>query len=239
VSDTPKVPVVPANDPGKWISAIVGGVILGEALWSLIQLLVRDWGVPALTIVLGQGPTQNQSAFLPLPLLVAFIEVCLAGILLAILMAWSGRGSRGRRVRVIVESRAASSPAPAQSYVPPAPVETPAYIPPAAPVAPAPAPLAMPDQVSPKFSAPVATPARVPVVGEARLEPERGSGTAIMAPSAPSADASPSTDRMRPQPSPAPAAQPAPVVPPAPPAKSKKPKKVYYNIVGEPIESDE
>lgn len=245
MSETPKVPALAENDPRRWIAAIVGGVVLGEALWSLLQLLIRDWAMPALMNALGQGPTQNQNAFLPQPLFVAFIESCLAGILLVLLMAWSGRGRR--RVRVIVEPRAVSSvpvaPAPASrpaaaSYAP----AVPAPVPQAAGVS---APAATPVVVA-TVPTPAPTMEPAPVVSAARVElpvePTRAPipNTAVEtaewkvaaeSASAPVAPPVPAASQAAP-PKPGPAAVPTK-------AKSKKPKTVYYNIVGEPIESDE
>jgi hypothetical protein len=105
VTNTPKLSVALSSDPRKWIPAIVGAVLLGEALWSLLQLLLRDWAAPAFMNLLGQGPTQNQNAFLPQPLLIAFVEACLAGIVLVLLMAWSTR-----RSRVLAEYSSSSVP---------------------------------------------------------------------------------------------------------------------------------
>jgi hypothetical protein len=241
VSDTPKIPALAENDPRRWIAAIVGGVVLGEALWSLLQLLIRDWAMPALVNALGQGPTQNQNAFLPQPLFVAFIEACLAGIFLVLLMAWSGRGRR--KVRVIVESRAArtvpaaAAPAPvpaATSYAPPtpAPVLAASVSAPATPVVVA----AVPPTSSAMHPAPVVSAAGV----ELPVEPARPVVTSQeataetaewkVAAEKPVPIAAPTTVTTQAPPKPAPA--------PVPP-KSKKPKTVYYNIVGEPIESDE
>ena len=36
------------SEPRRWIAAIVGGVLLGEAMWAMLQLLIRDWAAPAL-----------------------------------------------------------------------------------------------------------------------------------------------------------------------------------------------
>lgn len=242
MSDTPKVPALAENDPRRWIAAIVGGVMLGEALWSLLQLLIRDWAMPALVNAFGQGPTQNQNAFLPQPLFVAFIEACLAGIFLVLLMAWSGRGRR--RVRVIVESRAArtvpaataaAAPAPvpaATSYAPPPPVPAAGVSAPATPVVVA----AVPRNAPGIEPAPVVSAARV----ELPVEPARSVVTSKAA--AETAEWKVAAEGHVPVASPTPAStQAAPPKPaPAPvPAKSKKPKTVYYNIVGEPIESDE
>jgi hypothetical protein len=208
------VPVVAGGDPRKWIPAIVGGVILGQALWSLLQLLIRDWLVPAVLNLLGQGPTQNQSAFLPQPLLVAFVEACLAGILLILLMAWSGR--RSGTVVVRVQPQSAVGPA----------VTSIAAVPrtPSVPSSPAPATLT-PVAVTPRVEArPAASISKLASPSEETAETPAWKPAFEPAPAA----------QRPPTPAPEPAAVPAAV-----PPKRKKPKTVYYNSVGEPIESDD
>jgi hypothetical protein len=211
--------IVPAaSESRRWVPAILGGVLLGEALWALLHLLVRDWAVPAIINATGQGPTRNQGAFEPLPLLIAFVEACVAGIVLAILMAWSRRGTR------VVTMVRAAAPGAAVPSIAPATAETPAVAPvaarPVAPVAVTPAPVA---------SVPVAATsmAATPAIAVQSMEPIRATPVMSAAP---------------PPPAPAPVAA-APVraaaEKPQPPPKPKKPKPIYYNSVGEPVESDD
>ena len=193
-------PVVSVTEPRRWIAAIVGGVLLGEALWSMLQLLIRDWAAPAVANAMGQGPTQNPAAFEPLPLVVAFVEACMAAIVLVLLMAWAQRKTRVV-VRTVTAAVAPSVPATpraaAQSAVVPAPAVA------------APRPVAA-IPVAPVAAPPVAAPA-VPVAST---------------PVAPASAAAPvAATAVAPQPS-------KPASPPAP----KKPKTIYYNSVGEPIE---
>lgn len=206
MEETPKLRPVDAGtfDPKRWVGAVVGGVVLGEALWSMLQLLLRDWATPAVMNLLGQGPTQNREAFLPQPLLLAFVEVCLAGILLVLILAWTNRGRRVVRVSV---ARAASM----QERAPAAP--TPVA---ASPIVPPPA------RVSPgtREPTPAAVPQSLPRTGAIETQP--------------------------PVLSPTPESVAFPVAPPPaesakakPKSKPKKSKPVYYNIVGEPVESDE
>jgi len=245
VSDTPKIPALTGSDPRRWITAIVGGVVLGEALWSLLQLLIRDWAMPALMNAFGQGPTQNQNAFLPQPLFVAFIEACLAGIFLVLLMAWSGRGAR--RVRVIVDSRATS---PALTTTPEGAIgrvgagytpTVPSPVPQAARVSAAAATpvvvAAVPQAAMPMDTAPVVSaarvelpvePVRVPATPQAVVETAEWKVAAESASVPVAAPVPPATQAAPPKPAPVPVK-----------AKSKKPKTVYYNSVGEPIESDD
>jgi hypothetical protein len=229
VSDSPKLSVSLSNDPRKWIPAIIGAVLLGESLWSLLQLLVRDWAVPAISNLLGQGPTHNQNAFLPQPLFIAFVETCLAGILLVLLMAWSTR--RSWSVRLSVDQ-------PATLSVPSAPrspesVRTAPTVP-AASIVPTPAPIAPPPAAPPRIEAPATS--QLP--REAEVAPIR----TIVPETRPASPISTAETAELSEASAAPlasAATPKPPVPAPAPPKSKKPKKVYYNIVGEPIESDD
>jgi hypothetical protein len=211
-------PIVSATEPRRWIAAIVGGVVLGEALWSMLQILVRDWAAPALTNAMGQGPTKNPGAFDPLPLVIAFVEACAAAIILVLLMAWAQR-----RVRVVV--RTVTAPVAAQVAVPPAattPVartvqasEPRVALTPVVPSAPA----------APVMAAQVPTPRPIPPVVTQPAVVQPTPVAAAPAVSAPTPVA--------PVAAPVPAVQaPAKAAPIAP----KKPKVIYYNSVGEPIE---
>jgi hypothetical protein len=205
MGDTPVVPqtIVSASEPRRWIAAIVGGVVLGEALWAMLQLLIRDWATPALLNATGQGPTQNPAAFEPLPLVIAFVETCAAAIVLVLLMAWAQKKTRMvvRTVAAPMASAAAARP----TVVPPS-----VAVPPAPAVAPRPV-AAVP--VPPVAAQPVAAP--VPVA------------SAPVAPAQTATIAAPVAAPVAPQPT-----APKAATPPAP----KKPKTIYYNSVGEPIE---
>ena len=234
MSDTPKLSVALSSDPRKWIPAIIGAVILGEALWSLFQLLLRDWAVPAITNLMGQGPTQNQNAFLAQPLLIAFVEACLAGILLVALMAWSTRRSWTVRVAVEPSSIPVAPPGP----VVPAARVAPAIAAPSAPAAPVAAPVIATPVVAPPAAPRVVPPPAPEIPRVIEPQPVRAVVTEpIPSPSISNME----TANLAGEPLPTVPAS-APAKPPAPapaPVKSKKPKKVYYNIVGEPIESDD
>jgi hypothetical protein len=194
-------PVVSATEPRRWIAAIVGGVLLGEALWSMLQLLIRDWAAPALANAMGQGPTQNPSAFEPLPLVIAFVEACVAAIVLVLLMSWAQR-----KTRVVV--RTVAAPVAPRAAVP----QAPAVVPAARPVAPV--------SVAPVAASPAMAPP-VPVVS-APVSPAQAATVAAPAATVPLATVPV-------------ASQPVVAKPAAPPAP-KKPKTIYYNSVGEPIE---
>ena len=216
MEETPKLRPVDAGtfDPKRWVGAVVGGVVLGEALWSMLQLLIRDWATPALMNLLGQGPTQNREAFLPQPLLLAFVEVCLGGILLVLILAWTNRGRRVVRVSVArapsTQERAPAAPTPASPVVPP-----PAMVSPATREL---TPAAVPQPVSrmgaTETQPPAFSPAPESVAAATRTVTPPLAAVPVAPPSAESAQAKPKS-------------------------KPKKSKPVYYNIVGEPVESDD
>jgi hypothetical protein len=214
-------PTVSATEPRRWIAAIVGGVLLGEALWSMLQLLIRDWATPALLNAMGQGPTQNPAAFEPLPLVIAFIEACIAAIVLVLLMSWAQRRTR-IVVRTVVASSVPATPVVERRSEPrpsvaPTPVATASKV----EVAPKPIGTAPIPAVAAPRAAMVAPTASVPNTASPRpVMPQAASAQAMAQPAASS------------QVAPVPAAP----VKPAPPPAPKKPKVVYYNSVGEPIE---
>jgi hypothetical protein len=210
-SDAPRV-VVNSGDPRRWIAAIVGGVLLGEALWAMLQLLIRDWATPALLNATGQGPTQNAAAFEPLPLLIAFVEACAAGIVLLLLMKWAQR-----QTRVIVTGRAVAATGtvstasqkvvrPQAEALPVEPVAAPAPV-----IAPTP-PMVV--TANPVVAAPAMATPVISAPPTSTIPPQVPTAVPPATPMAPVAAAS------------------KPTQPPAP----KKPKVVYYNSVGEPIE---
>ncbi|HXY52548.1 MAG TPA: hypothetical protein VEI01_24095 [Terriglobales bacterium] len=217
MEETPKLRPLDAGtfDPKRWLGAVVGGVVLGEALWSMLQLLIRDWATPAVMNLLGQGPTQNREAFLPQPLLLAFVEVCLAGILLVLIFAWTNRGRRVVRVSVARASTKERAPAA------PTPVAAP-------PIVPATGPLA----TSVREQTPPAMPQPVPRTEATETQPSAFSP-------APESVATPTRTIIPPLPAAPVAAVPAESAQAKPKSKPKKPKPVYYNIVGEPVESDD
>ena len=207
----------------NWIGGIIVAVILGEAIWSLIVSVMNNLVVPWLGDVMGQSsglPTSfTQRPYNYPDLFVSVVEFCIAGIVAAILNFFFQRPG-ARRVR------------PVKSVISTVPVEG------ARVVSQAPAQLAMTGATSPGIprvppvkTDPVNPPAAsvipatpVPLVGPAPV-----SKPVAVAPSVPPADSA-----VKPVPS-APKAEPPKLVP----AKPKKPKEVYYNIVGEPVSSDE
>jgi hypothetical protein len=207
-------------DARKWIGRIIMAVILGEAIWNLIVSVMNNLVVPWLGDVMGQS-SGFPSSFTQRPydypdLFISVLEVCVAGIVALILNYFLQRQRPGR-VR------------PVKSLAPTAPVEPARVVPPSAaaattqaksPVAPS-APVVKPDPVTPPVPVTVAPAAPAPFVA---LRPV-GRAVAVAPPAPPVANSV--------------AVKPLPSAPKVAPPKLKKPKEVYYNIVGEPMPSDE
>jgi hypothetical protein len=207
-------------DARKWIGRIIMAVILGEAIWNLIVSVMNNLVVPWLGDVMGQS-SGLPSSFPQRPydypdLFISVLEVCVAGIVALILNYFLQRQRPGR-VK------------PVKSSAPTAPVEPARVVPPTAaaattqaksPVAPS-APVVKPDPVTPPVPVTVATAALAPFVA---LRPV-ARAVAVAPPAPPVANSV--------------AVKPLPSAPKAAPPKLKKPKEVYYNIVGEPVPSDE
>ena len=227
----------PSEDPRKWIGRILMAVILGEAIWNLIVSIMNNLVVPGLGDLFGQSsglPTSfTQRPYNYPDLFVSVLEFCIAGIVAAILNYFFQR-PRAVRVKPVqgpvlippvepvrLVPRAEAPAAPPQPATAPPITAQPAPIPPplTKSVPAPPASVAKPAPIIP--AAPVITtpPALVPPVAPAPIT--RASSVAPPPPQAVSAP--------KPQPPP----------PKAEPAKPKKPKEVYYNIVGEPMPSDE
>jgi large-conductance mechanosensitive channel len=206
-------------DARKWIGRIIIAVILGEAIWSLIVSVMNNLVVPWLGDVMGQSsglPTSFTQRPYDYPdLFVSILEFGIAGTM-AVILNYFFQRQRAGRVK------------PVKSSVPTAPVEPARVVPQAvaaaamtqatSPVAP-PAPLAKPDPVTPPAPVPVAPARPAPFVALAPLARPVAAAPAAL----PVANA----------------AKPLPAAPKAEPPKLKKPKEVYYNIVGEPVPSDE
>jgi len=224
-----------SEDPRKWIGRILMAVILGEAIWNLIVSLMNNLVVPWLGDLFGQSsglPTSfTQRPYNYPDLFVSVLEFCIAGIVAAVLNYFFQRPrvirvkpTKGpapvEPVRVVARAEApASQP---QKATAPTTIAKPAPIPPplTMSVPPAPPSIAKPNPIIP--AAPVITtpPAPLPPV-----VPPPIAKPSPVAPAAPPVAAS--------------VAKPPQPPPKTEPAKPKKPKEVYYNIVGEPMPSDE
>ena len=209
----------------RWIGRIIIAVILGEAIWGLIVSVMNNLVVPWLGDVMGQSaglPTSfTQRPYNYPDLFVSVLEACSAGLVAAVLNYFFQRpraGGAAGKVKPVKSPVAAVLVEPArmvpQAAAAPAPAHT-GMTPNASLIAP-PAPAAKPDPIIP--SAVVAM-APAPPVAPAPV-------ARLVTPPAPAVANSV-------------AAKPLPPAPKAEPAKPKKPKEVYYNIVGEPMPSDD
>lgn len=206
-------------DTRRWIGRLIIAVLLGEALWGLIVSVMNNVVVPWLGDVMGQSsglPTSfTQRPYNYPDLFVSVFEFCIAGLVAATLNYFL-QGPAARKIRTV------PSPVPVtpvkllqtipQPPQPAAPIQT------QSPVAP-PAPVAKPEPINVAAPVRVAPPQPVPPVASAPI-----ARPVAVAPPAPTP------------------ASPVAVKPPAPkaePAKPTKPKEVYYNIVGEPMPSDD
>jgi large-conductance mechanosensitive channel len=216
------------GDTRRWIGRLIIAVLLGEALWGLIVSFMNHVFVPWLGDVMGQSsglPTSfTQRPYNYPELFVSVFEFCIAGLVAAVINYFLQRPA-ARRVK------------PVKSTSPPGPVRV---ISQAAP------PAALPETAPPQFGI---TPAESPMSAPAqdvRMYPVIPS---ILVPAASAEPVTPIAAAPEPKPAvvapvvpaiPKPVvSQPAPPAPKAEPAKPKKPKNVYYNIVGEPMPSDE
>jgi len=199
-------------DARKWIVRIIMAVILGEAIWNLIVSIMNNLVVPWLGDVMGQAsglPTSFTQRPYDYPDLFISVLEFCIAGIVAVMLNYFLQRQRAGRVKP-VKSSAATAPVEPARIVPQATAAA-ATTQATSPVAP-PAPEAKPDPVIPP--APVTLAPAAPV--------------ARPMPAAPSA---PPVANL--------AAKPLPSAPKTAPPKLKKPKEVYYNIVGEAMPSDE
>ena len=220
-------PVKPFTSEGgetrRWIGRLIIAVLLGEALWGLIVSVMNHVVVPWLGDVMGLS-SGLPSSFTQRPynypeVFVSVFEFCIAGLAAAVLNYFFQRPG-ARRVKTL------------KSSAPAGPVR----------VVPQPATFAVPARTAPPQVGPrpdTAPTAPVPVAKADPVAAPLATGPAAPAPAIvpaarPAAVASPAPAVAGPA-----AAKPQPPAPKAEPAKPKKPKNVYYNIVGEPMPSDD
>ena len=228
----------------RLIGRIIVAVILGEAIWALIVSAMNNLVVPWLGDVMGQS-SGLPTSFVQRPynypeLFVSILEVCIAGLVAAILNYFVQR-PQVRQVKIVKSSVPAGpvrmfpepvkTPAPSEASVPqpfPLPaVQHPVFreaspqnqsslVQGAAPVAPMPEikaePVVPPSPISPALAQPVP-------IEKPALEMKPASVPPPVLPAAAAPPAQPSVKTVA--------------------AKPKKPKEVYYNIVGEPMPSDD
>ncbi len=218
--DQPAKPFTSEGDTRRWIGRLIIAVLLGEATWGLIVSFMNHVFVPWLGDVMGQSsglPTSfTQRPYNYPELFVSIFEFCIAGLVAAVLNYFFQR-SPARKIKTVRDPVA----------VRPVPVTPVQFLPtisePPARVAP----------VENPVPAPAANAEAIAVPEPVRVVPPQP------APPAPV----PSAIKPVAVPVPAPpVATPVAAKPPTPkaePAKPKKPKEVYYNIVGEPMPSDD
>ena len=181
--------------------------------------------VPWLGDVMGQSsglPTSfTQRPYNYPELFVSVFEFCIAGLVAAIINFFLQRPA-ARRVKTV------------KSTSPPGPVRLISQTMPSS---------ALTETAPPQFGiTPIASPVSTPAQ-DVRMYPVIPS---VLVPAAPAEPAAPAPEAkpavvapvVQAVPKPV-ASKPAPPAPKAEPAKPKKPKNVYYNIVGEPMPSDE
>jgi hypothetical protein len=239
------------SEPRRLIGRIIIAVILGEAVWALIVSVMNNLIVPWLGDVMGQS-SGLPTSFVQRPynypeLFVSILEVCIAGLVAAILNYFVQRPQVQGAQRV--KNAKSSVPAGAVRMFP-EPMKAPA---PREASVPQPSPVqAVQHQVfrdaSPQNQNGPAQGVAQPIAlaPEIKAAPVVAPGPIAPAPAQPLPIEKPAFEMM-PAPVPPPVL-PAAATPPAKPAapapktvaaKPKKPKEVYYNIVGEPMPSDD
>jgi hypothetical protein len=224
------------TDTHNWIGRLIVAVILGEAIWNLIVSVMSNLVVPWLGDVMGQSsglPTSfTQRPYNYPDLFVSIVELCIAGIVAAILNHFFQRPT-ARKVKAV-------------KIAPPAPLEPGLSV--RQPVEMTQPVTSQTEMIQPVMTQ--ATPSVAPPRVEGKAVPVVAPVPAVAAPAPPvPGDATATISKPVNTASPAPpvadsAAKPSPAVTKPEPVKlespkPKKPKAVYYNIVGEPVSSDE
>jgi hypothetical protein len=233
----------------RWIGRIIIAVILGEAVWTLIVSLMNNVIVPWLGDLMGPSaglPTSFVQRPYNYPeLFVSIFEVCIAGLVAAILNYFVQRPQVQRTKSIkssVVASPPQTFPEPEKAY---SPSEASASQP--SPLQAVQHPVFRETSLQNQNQNVVAQNA-LPVVPapEIHTEPVIPPDAIVAPPAQPVPIEKPALE-MRPAPVPSPE-PPAAAIPPAKlvqpsqktvAAKPKKSKEVYYNIVGEPMPSDD
>ena len=229
-----KIVTPEGTDTRNWIGRLIVAVILGEAIWNLIVSVMNNLVVPWLGDVMGQSsglPTSfTQRPYSYPDLFVSVVELCFAGIVAAILNHFFQRAT--------VKKVKAMKIAPPAPLAPGLSVRQPVEM-----TQPVTSQKEMIQPVMTRAASSVAVPRvegeAVPVVAPvaavpAPVPPVPGDATATISKAV--SAASPSVANSAAKLSPA-VTKPEPAKLESP--KPKKPKAVYYNIVGEPVSSDE
>ncbi len=216
------------GDTRRWIGRLIIAVLLGEAIWGLIVSFMNHVFVPWLGDVMGQSsglPTSfTQRPYNYPELFVSVFEFCIAGLVAAVINYFLQRPA-ARRVKTV---KSTSPPGPDTSDF---------------------SSTAITGTDRDGSAAIWNRSGRIasvrPSAGCKNVPGDsvhscpgclRRAGCAIVAAPEPKPAVIAPVVPATPQPV---AAKPAPPAPKAEPAKPKKPKNVYYNIVGEPMPSDE
>jgi hypothetical protein len=206
------------TDPGKWLGRVIIGVLLGEAIWNLIVSAMNNLFVPWLGDVMGQS-SELPASFTQRPynypdFFVSFWESCVAVFMAAVLNYFFQRQTAAR-VR------------PAKTALQAKPVEAPVSI------SQNPAlELASREPSPPTSAVPVVQPDPVMYASVTAVPPAPITGPEPVV--RPTADA----QELPPDP-PLPSAKPSQSVSKIESRRTEKRKEVYYNLVGEPLPSDE
>jgi hypothetical protein len=237
-------PQVQPSDLKKWIGLIAAGLVLGEAIWLFVAALTRDVIVPAMAMAMA-GDTSSplslgKQDFNVPDMFTAVLQLCLAGIVAILLNAWVQRRpsvkvakgkslSLNQAVPQPAASVAQSAPGVAKAPIFASPPSSPTMeavteeirvpVKPVAPQVPAPAPAPAAASPTPVLSSTEVAPTPSQVVPTGHWTPPA---------SVPSPQLAASVQ-----------AQGAAVKSTSFAAKPKKPKEVYYNIVGERISPDD
>lgn len=214
------------TDTRRWIGRLIIAVLLGEAIWGLIVSVMNNLVVPWLGDVMGQSaglPTSfTQRPYNYPDLFVSVLEVCIAGLVAAVLNYFFQLPTAKRMMKTVKSSVQTTPAGPIRVDPQSAPSAAP---PPAAPQA---GPIQARPPVAPQEPVAKFHPAfpSAPVALAAPVAPTSVLESVAVAPPAPAVANSVAATPLRPAPK-------------AEPAKPKKPKEVYYNIVGEPMPSDD
>jgi hypothetical protein len=233
-------------DLKRWTGLIAAGLVLGEAIWLFIAALTRDVIVPALAMAMGSDTTSPLSLgkqdFNVPDMFMAVLQLCLAGIVAVLLNAWVQKKPRLKAVKgkSLSLTPAVQQPAPSVAQSAPGVAKAPTFASP-----PSSSPM---DAVTEEIHVPAKPVAAA--APPATLQAPAVSGTVVAATAprpVPSTVAAPAPTAVPPAapvsvPTPTPIQPQAATAKPAPaakPTKPKKPKEVYYNIVGERISPDD
>jgi len=210
--------VATAYDPGKWLGRVIIGVLLGEAIWNLIVSSMNNLFVPWLGDMMGQS-SGLPASFTQRPynypeFFVSFWESCIAALTAAVLNYFLQRQNAARVNPAKTAVRV--NPVVAPVLISQNPTLDRASREPSPPIA----------------AAPVVAPAPVIYTSVTAVPP-----APVTAPE--TADRpTPVVQELSPSP-PLPTAKPPQSVPKVESKKTEKRKEVYYNLVGDPLPSEE